>query len=178
MIGLSDTVSAAMAASLIAAWASLLGLIISKESKISEFRQAWIDALRSEVARLIAHANAIHGASTARPMSGGTAWDAARPDFVGINEAAALIRLRLKPTDAEEKAVLANIAELEKLLAPGVILDHDKINQEEKKLVGAAQTVVNREWRRVKHGEGGYRALRILLAATVTIGLALILIAI
>ena len=39
----------AVVAALIAGTVSLLGLIISKEQKTSEFRQAWIDALRNDL---------------------------------------------------------------------------------------------------------------------------------
>ena len=48
-----DVAIGAVVAALIAAIVSLLGLIISKEQKTSEFRQAWIDALRSDLTHLI-----------------------------------------------------------------------------------------------------------------------------
>jgi hypothetical protein len=35
-------------------------MVVAKEQKVSEFRQAWIDALRDDIADLIAHANLIH----------------------------------------------------------------------------------------------------------------------
>ena len=38
---------------------SVLGLVISKEQKTSEFRQQWIHSLRSEVAPLLACVEAI-----------------------------------------------------------------------------------------------------------------------
>ena len=62
MTVLPDIAVGAIGAALIAGVVSLLGLVISKEQKVSEFRQAWIDALRSDVASLISHVNAIHGA--------------------------------------------------------------------------------------------------------------------
>jgi len=43
----------------IAGFVSILGLIISKEQKTSEFRQTWIDSLRSDIASLIARASAL-----------------------------------------------------------------------------------------------------------------------
>ena len=45
MFGIPDQAIGAIAAALIAGLISLLGLIISKEQKVSDFRQAWIDAL-------------------------------------------------------------------------------------------------------------------------------------
>ena len=62
MLNIPDVAIGAIAAALIAGLISLLGLIISKEQKTSEFRQAWIDGLRSELSLVIAHANALHGA--------------------------------------------------------------------------------------------------------------------
>jgi hypothetical protein len=62
MFGLPDQAVGAVAAALIAGLISLLGLIISKEQKVSDFRQAWIDALRSDIAAVITHAQSIHGA--------------------------------------------------------------------------------------------------------------------
>jgi hypothetical protein len=48
----------AAASAFVVAWVagafSLLGLLISKEQKVSEFRQAWIDALRADIAALVA----------------------------------------------------------------------------------------------------------------------------
>ena len=64
----------AITAALITGLVSFLGLIISKEQKVSEFRQAWIDSLRSELAALISHANAIHGAGMAKLGSSSETW--------------------------------------------------------------------------------------------------------
>ena len=38
--------------SVIAASAATIGVVVTKDSKISKFRQEWIDALREDVARL------------------------------------------------------------------------------------------------------------------------------
>ena len=46
----------AITAALITGFLSLLGLIISKEQKTSEFRQQWIDALRQELAEFLGYA--------------------------------------------------------------------------------------------------------------------------
>src|SRR5690606_14295723 len=89
----------AIVAALITGLVSFLGLIISKENKVSEFRQDWINSLRSELADLISHANAIHGAGVAASGSAGDMWNVVREDFVGINQAAANIRLRLNPRE-------------------------------------------------------------------------------
>jgi hypothetical protein len=60
MVGVPDAAIGATVAALIAGTVSLLGLIISKEQKTSEFRHAWIDALRSDLTAFLTQINAIH----------------------------------------------------------------------------------------------------------------------
>ena len=50
----------ATTAAILAAIASFLGLMISKESKISEFRQKWIDELRKDISWVLGEATRIH----------------------------------------------------------------------------------------------------------------------
>lgn len=157
---LPDIAVGAVVAALIAGLVSLLGLIVSKEQKTSEFRQAWIDALRSELSAVIAHANAIHGAGAACLEAPAELWKVVRVDFVGINEATAKIRLRLNPKESQANAILSTIEELEQLLAPGRPMDYSQINTIEKQLVSEAHILLKEEWRRVQAGEPTYRIAR------------------
>jgi hypothetical protein len=161
MLGLPDIAVGAVSAALIAGLVSLLGLIVSKEQKVSEFRQAWIDALRAELSSLIAHANAIHGANMAGFANSSEAWKVVRADFVGINEAAARIRLRLNSKESEAVAVLSQLERLEQLLAPETTkIDYLQLNTAEKELVSVAQVVLKQEWLRVRRGEQVFRVAR------------------
>lgn len=176
MLELPDIAIGAISAAIIASFFSFLGLIIAKEQKTSEFRQAWIDSLRNEISQLIASANAIHGAMTSQRLESVTsAWNVVRDDFVAINEAAARIRLRLNPNEELSKAVLAKIEEIEGLLAPGKLPDYTELNQKEKELVSQASALLKEEWRRVKKGEPTFRVAKwgvvvamLLLVAVVT----------
>jgi hypothetical protein len=139
MLGLPEVALgaiAAVAAAVIAALISLLGLIISKEQKISEFRQEWIDSLRKEISSLISHANAIHGGSVARPPSVAAAWKDVREDFVGINEAAANIRLRLNSKEPPSCAVLSTIDKIEAILSPGKTIDYEELIKRNREMLG------------------------------------------
>ena len=49
----------AVIAAFITGLISLVNMLIAKDQKITEFRQAWIDSLRAEVAKFIASATAI-----------------------------------------------------------------------------------------------------------------------
>jgi len=74
MFGLPIELAGTIVAAVIAAIISLLGLIISKENKVSEFRQAWIDSLREEIAAVITHAHAVHGAYLAKFPDNSALW--------------------------------------------------------------------------------------------------------
>jgi hypothetical protein len=172
-MGFSNFESGAILAAMIAASASVLGLIISKEQKTSEFRQSWIDSLRKETARIVAHANAIHGAGVAGFETAKDMWIGARSDFIEINNAAARIRLRLSHTESSSLAVINTLEKIEKILAPGKIIQSDELDAAELELVKTTQTVLRQEWTRVKRGEPAYRwaiaAAVILFVMTTTL---------
>jgi hypothetical protein len=65
---------AAIIAAIVAGLFSLLGLLIAKENKISDFRQAWLDSLRNEIADF---ASAVTLLCHAEPMnlSGASEFD-------------------------------------------------------------------------------------------------------
>ena len=161
MLELPDIAIGAISAAIIASLFSFLGLLIAKEQKTSEFRQAWIDALRDEIAQLIASANAIHGAMTSQKLeSDDSAWSVVRDDFVAINEATAKIRLRLNPTEDRSKAIFAKIEEIEELFAPGRHPDYVELDRKEKELVSEVAGLLKQEWQRVKKGEATYRVAK------------------
>lgn len=49
-------------ASSIATAVTLIGILITNQAKVSEFRQLWINALRDDAATLISHTLIVHGA--------------------------------------------------------------------------------------------------------------------
>lgn len=83
-----------------------------------------------------------------------------RQDFIGINEAAASIRLRLNPSEKLSRDVLNKIEEIERLLAPGSVVDYRDLNAREKELVMQASSLLKAEWMRVKGGERTYRVAK------------------
>lgn len=160
---------AAISGALIAAIMSLLGLVISKEQKTSEFRQVWIDSLRSEISRLIAHANAlIDGYSTGIEITESKRMEM-RPDFLGVNEALANIRLRLNRTEKLAAIVLNLIDEIDREFSVDHLPNLDNYLRVEKKLIEYSSLMLKSEWRRVKRGETLYR---VLMAASVALTVA------
>ena len=175
MFGLPKEIAGTIAAAVIAAGISLIGLIISKENKVSEFRQAWIDSLRAEIAAVITHAHALHGAYLAKFPDNPALWQHVREDFVELNEAWAKIKLRLNPKEEYSLAVIRALGEHEDLFSDdGTRPDFSKLKLADRNLLESTQVVLKEEWRRVKRGEFFYRTATVLAGLMVIAGLLLL----
>lgn len=164
---------------------ALLGLIITKESKISEFRQAWIDALRTEIAGLLASINlSIMILKEADGISIKDS-DALSPEaqlhlattLREANTALYTIRLRLNPVEQDSANILKALDEIEKLSndadALAASLVSGRADEIERTLVFQAKIVLSAEWKRVKSGEPYFQVTR-MVAAALAIAVALI----
>jgi hypothetical protein len=157
MLSLPAAAVGAIGASIVAAMVSLVGLTVSKEQKVSELRQAWIDALRDDLAELVAHAHAIHGASSAEYKTRLELWVGVKENFSGINRVSASVQLRLNPTESAAQTILSCMKELEVLLSSDQRIDFKALADIERRLVAEAQSFLKAEWERVKRGEPAYR---------------------
>lgn len=173
MFGLPKEAAGAIFAALIAGLISLLGLIISKEQKISEFRQAWIDGLRENVALVITHLEAIRGAMHAAQPSKAT-WQDRKEHFVAINQAITCIRLRLNSDEVSSQQLLLSLGELENIAQAGDIATSQLVSPAVDKLTERCNIVMKEEWQRVRDGEKTYRFARYGSFAAVAIALALL----
>ena len=140
-------------AAVIAGGLTYLGLIIVKEHRISEFRQQWIDSLRSDIADLIAQLSLI--ASHYRH------WDedqyaenvtSLSPNFVSANLALMRTRLRLNPSELDSKDIL-KILETAQEIFNDENPNLEDLEALEKPLILATQKVLKAEWNRVRRGE-------------------------
>jgi hypothetical protein len=161
---LSETARPAATALLVAAVAgafSLTGLLITKEQKVSEFRQAWIDALRSDIALyvatvsiLLAHIETLDSLDKVKLL------EETRDDYLKLNESAMRIKLRLNSEETESEPVLRSMSAIERLMnsdfsqirATSEVV-RESLNTLEKK----APHLLKTEWNRVKRGEPMYR---------------------
>jgi hypothetical protein len=156
---------------------ALLGLIITKESKVSEFRQAWIDNLRTEIADLLA---SIHLSLLMLRTEDGTGIkDRATLPAEAIsklamalrdaNTALFTIRLRLNPTEPDSIALLTTLDEMEQLSnnddALAGALASGTSSELEARLITQAKRVLSAEWVRVKTGEPYFKWTRRFAAA-------------
>jgi hypothetical protein len=162
LVALIAGAAAALAAGIAGAF-SLFGLLISKEQKVSEFRQAWIDALREDIAVLVAHGHQIQAFFATSP-AGANLWTETRGDYVELNKASIRIRLRLNQTEEESKKVLESMKNMETLF--GGDLREPKSLIELRRIVDALEhdspPLLKKEWKRVKRGEPIYMAAMVL----------------
>ena len=173
MFGLAN---AGLIIAFIGAVISLIGLLISKENKVSEFRQAWIDALRQEIAAVITHAHAIYGGYQARTSSNPEIWQTMREDFVKIHEAWAKIKLRLNPDEAPSKAIIETLQKYEAFFVDNnTVPDFPNLGKVDGELLDRTQVVLKEEWEKVKRGERIYRAATWFAGVLVIIGVLFLL---
>jgi hypothetical protein len=177
MLGLPPLANGAVVAALITGAVAYLGLIISKESKVSEFRQQWIDSLREDVSTLLSHVEGIRGSSIVKKYlheTNASLWAECKTDMMGLKKKSATIRLRLNPHETREEERKANEQILDALKKykemfdsrDSNFMDLDGINEQ---LIMATQTVLKGNWDRVRHGEPIYKT-SLLVAFLVSIG--------
>ena len=157
---LSNPAVGAICAALIAGLISFVVTVLAKDQKVSEFRQAWIDALRSDAAELVSHlaisALALKGKRILAEQ-GQVIADfeiAGYKEFVVVKGCILRIRLRLNPK--EHKQLLAVLQRLD-------FGEDDTIEHAESVLTEfttEVQKVLKFEWGRVKKGELSIRCVR------------------
>ncbi|TKT72977.1 hypothetical protein YH63_016970 [Afipia massiliensis] len=175
MVNIPDAAIGAVVAALIAGTISLLGLIISKEQKTSEFRQAWIDALRSDLTALLTQINAIHDATKVKYPNHAEKVAALRPLYIPLNTSTFNILLRINPNESKCKRLLGAMEAFNALTADETKLTTENIRIIEKEFLESSQALLKSEWRRVKAGEWTFRVAKLLalivILASVVIGI-------
>lgn len=165
-----------LSVALIGALVSLLGLIISKESKVSDFRQEWLDGLRADVAALIGHSNAVVAVrQTIKDDS--ERLRLALAEYRHADEMASRIRLRLNPNNPLHQPLLNALAQHESYFSsPNQHLDTVGIETAVNALVEQTQKLISSVWTHVKKGETTYNISKIGLFVIVVIAVCELLI--
>lgn len=153
----------AIGAATIAAIVSILGLIIGKEQKTSEFRQAWINDLRECFIEFLAEINSISD-----NLRTGGSTDSLRASYTRLNQANHGILFRLNDTETQSQTLITALQKFEEIASDNKTLTPEKIKEAENSFIEAAKAVLKFEWERVKKGENTFvytkRALFALLA--------------
>lgn len=162
----------AIVAALITGFFSYINLVISKESKLSEFRQEWINALRSEIAILMSRLRALadFGAlleHQGKPPKGQTDSEFAHQAelYRELQEAYNSICLRINPNEKTEKAKKINHEFLDAIYNAREIYnagETDGLGFAIEQAIEKSNTLLKYEWDRVRVGESSYRYAKIL----------------
>ena len=131
------TAIAAVIAALIAAVISFISLISSKEEKVSEFRQAWIDSIREEMSCFIALLKSTESNNIEK-----------------VRDKYNRILFRLNPKKDSELIEIVNDAYR---AFTSESKDDERIKRCERKLQKEFPKMLKTEWERVKKGESIYK---------------------
>ncbi|DAB34824.1 MAG TPA: hypothetical protein CFH82_03680 [Sulfurospirillum sp. UBA12182] len=146
---------------IIAGFVSFIGLVITKEQKISEFRQAWIEALRNDVAELMSTINHFELAylTYKKQNRGKLAHDFIDENIEITNKIQLMIHkinLRLNPNDSE--GLIKELNKLNKILiSPSEMIKDNNLENATNQFTEKAHTILKNEWERVKKGEPWFR---------------------
>ena len=174
---------ATVTAALIAGAIGFLSSVLSKEQKTSEFRQAWVDALRSDISDFIGHVEIFSAALHFKTKRyGGEKAISHLEDAIDeiAKSTATYYRIRLRLNPSEHVALLDALRKVFSIYSGKISLD--TMEETEKLIENVAiesQKILKAEWKRVKRGELSfmltkYVSLVVLLAALIAafVGLA------
>lgn len=146
---------------IIAGFVSFVGLVITKEQKVSEFRQAWIDDLRNDVAKLMSAINHFELAYLIyrKQNAGRLAHDFIDENVEITNKIQLMIHrinLRLNPKDSEGIIEeLDNLSDI--LISPYEMMKDNALENATKSFSNKVHVVLKNEWERVKKGEPWFK---------------------
>ncbi|WP_146744559.1 hypothetical protein [Herbaspirillum rubrisubalbicans] len=163
---------------LIAGLFSVVALINSKEQKTSEFRQAWIDALRKEIADFI---SAVYSLQYYYSKHGEADLKAKDLQEIHIQYGRACVSVRLRINPNESDPVIKPVTD-RFLTAMSAV--QDAVNAQRyadagngcNAVLDAAKPLLKLEWERVKSGEKSYRDLKRRTRVGLCLGVALFVI--
>lgn len=148
-----SAVYGALGAALIAGLVSILGLIIAKEQKISEFRHAWIGDLQKSIVAYLENLNAICDVVRTNPAQQQASLPILMPLYKALNVASNSIKLSINPSEDAAASVLSALNEFEVLAGANANLQPAAIREIETKFLAASRVLMKGEWKRVKRGE-------------------------
>lgn len=157
----------AIGAAIVAGMISLLTLIISKEQKVSDFRQAWIDSLRSELVNFITSINSLFDLNQIEWNDEDKRHAAFSPVFEDVNTATFSVSLRLNPDEEMAQEVLRYMDEISSLVANASLSSELEIRRLEGLFLLSSKQLLKIEWQRVKTGESAFRITKGVIVAAI-----------
>jgi hypothetical protein len=159
---------ATVCAALIGGLIAYLSAVLSKESKTSEFRYTWLNAVLDDIAKFTAAAESIGATAFSIKTNEGeeSAKAFLRSPELQLREAlAAYYRARIRLYPNEHAKVLAALDGLQTLLVNESSVDPAKIDPLVKQIVETSHEALKGEWGRVKRGETIFVATKYVFLA-------------
>jgi hypothetical protein len=156
MVAMDD---GAILTAVIGASAATIGVVVAKDSKISEFRQQWIDALREDVAKLCSVSVALYYNNvrySLRDRLPNMETSDSSPLVEEANNLNYRIRLRLDPKKPKSKEL---VDALERLISISSFA-REPFDVTEKgvlSVLAITSDVIEEAWKTVKSGEWRFR---------------------
>lgn len=169
-----------MLAASIAGLVTFVIAVLTKEQKTSEFRQAWIDALRNDIADFLGAMSVTVSMVRAKLLQGRPKEEIAayllnkEEHFIKLEVLVSKIRLRANPS--EHVTFLKALEEFESCAqAVDTLMDRNVTDALQKSFLKESQALLKSEWIRVKRGEPIFRFAKwgalLTLVAAITFGL-------
>jgi hypothetical protein len=158
----------AIVAAIIGAMISLAGLIVAKESKVSEFRQAWIDSLRSELSSFASNLNALSDANVIEFEDEKDRFETLKDHTSALNEAYYSVALRLNVDEAASVSVRSTMVSLAGAVHNPTSFVKKEFDADQVEFIRVSNALLKDEWKRVKAGEKVYRYTRWIAVAIIT----------
>ncbi|WP_455928781.1 hypothetical protein [Pseudomonas fluorescens] len=147
-----------IAAALVAGLISFAITVLAKDQKTSEFRQAWIDGLRADLADFAGLAGTMVAVLNVKQLRGEDASSYVlerHDDFTKMDSLITRIRLRLNPDEHGE--ILEFLKDF-RSCRPAT--SRAEVDQAVERVVACGQKILKSEWRRVKRGEPAFQWLK------------------
>ncbi|NWB08986.1 hypothetical protein HX862_13825 [Pseudomonas sp. D5002] len=152
---------ATITAAAIAGVVAFIISVLTKEHRISEFRQSWIDSLRNDISELLSLFNLLAAAFDREAKLYGDKnkaldehWTKHHADLVNVQTLTNRVVLRLNKK--EHSVLIGKLAELEDSLGKGQAVAVPIIDG----IMAEVSSLLKLEWERVKNGETVFQALK------------------
>lgn len=152
---------ATITAAAIAGVVAFIISVLTKEHRISEFRQSWIDSLRNDISELLSLFNLLAAAFDREAKLCGDKnkaldehWTKHHADLVNVQTLTNRVVLRLNKK--EHSVLISKLAELEDSLGKGQVVSVPIIDG----IMAEVASLLKLEWERVKNGETVFQALK------------------
>ena len=172
-----------MFASIVGGFFSLVSLVSSKEQKVSEFRQEWINGLRDDLSVFFSSARALCRTMQETRSPNTTDDDIQEFKFgkekighMRLAGADALYRVKLRlnknePEHKELQRLLETAINIQNRINIDKGLDYTEALDAIERASDYSQDILKSEWERVKNGEPTYRRSKKIAFAVLFIGL-------